>query len=300
MRLNKQAKTLSGGTPDLSQLEKINAQSRQPMKAEEVYVFSVRLCDDQVDRDGERFDTEALPVLGQMFIGKPGIVDHNWSAEKQVARIFDTEVVEENGLKWLKAWAYMPRMGREELISDIESGIRKEVSISCSMKERVCSICGGAVGSCGHQIGQVFDGKLCCAVLREPQDAYEFSFVAVPAQPHAGVVKRWKGGGEETLRAFVEKSGSASVQQEWKELSEMAEFGRNRRGWLLGEVTRMGTALELGLSEKALRFLAETLEPSALETFHTALAEKMEKRYGGGPQLGLTALSHEDGEAYQI
>ena len=77
MKIEKQGMPLAGGTPDERQLERVNMQSKTPLKAEEVYVFAVRLCDDQVDRDYERFATEVLPELGRLFVGKPGIVDHN-------------------------------------------------------------------------------------------------------------------------------------------------------------------------------------------------------------------------------
>ena len=36
------------------QLEQINRFARRELKAEELYSFSVRLCDNEVDRDGER------------------------------------------------------------------------------------------------------------------------------------------------------------------------------------------------------------------------------------------------------
>ena len=47
-------------------------------------------------------------------------------------------------------------------------------------------------GSCGHRRGQTYDGRLCFFNLEEPADAYEWSFVAVPAQRKAGVVKAMK------------------------------------------------------------------------------------------------------------
>lgn len=97
MKIEKQASVLTAGAPNAEQLEKINAQTKSPLRAEEVYVFSVRLCDDQVDRDFERFSQQALEQLAPMFIGKTGISDHAWSAERQLARIFDAGVVYESG-----------------------------------------------------------------------------------------------------------------------------------------------------------------------------------------------------------
>ena len=45
---------------------------------------------------------------------------------------------------------------------------------------------------CTHIQGQKADGKVCHAILTEPSDAYEWSFVAVPAQRKAGVSKSAK------------------------------------------------------------------------------------------------------------
>ena len=188
MEIRKAASAAPCGEPTPGQLEAINTLSRGALTAEDVYVFSVRLCDDQPDRDYERFDTYALPRLAELFRGKTGVTDHNWSAEKQVARIFDTEVVQEGGVTYLKAWCYCLR-AEEALIAQIDGGIRKEVSVGCAMGRRTCSICGSPYGSCSHRKGQRYEAQVCLAVLSEPTDAYEFSFVAVPAQREAGVSK---------------------------------------------------------------------------------------------------------------
>ena len=98
MEIKKATEAVSSGVPTPMQLEAINAQAKAQLKAEQVYVFSLRLCDDQIDRDYEKFDTGALPGLAKLFIGKTGIVDHKWSTDAQVARIFSTEVVCEAGV----------------------------------------------------------------------------------------------------------------------------------------------------------------------------------------------------------
>jgi len=75
------------------------------------------------------------------------------------------------------------------VIAAIDGGILKEVSIGCAVKQVTCSICGEPYGSCDHRKGREYNGEICYAALSEACDAYEFSFVAVPAQPMAGVVK---------------------------------------------------------------------------------------------------------------
>lgn len=155
-----------------------------------VYTFAVRLCDNEVDRDGERFPRATLEELAELFVGKSGIFDHEWTAKGQAARIYRTEIVEEEGVCsqgegrcYLKGYAYMLRGGENDaLIAQIEGGIKKEVSVGCSVERCVCSICGEDINTCAHKKGEVYGGKVCCAELVNAQDAYEWSFVAVPAQ----------------------------------------------------------------------------------------------------------------------
>ena len=68
-------------------LELIGALARKPLGAQEVYTFSVRLCDNEIDRDFERFSRQTLEQLAPMFVGKSGIFDHQWSARGQAAHL---------------------------------------------------------------------------------------------------------------------------------------------------------------------------------------------------------------------
>ncbi len=268
MKIKKETEIVSTGVPTAVQLEAINAQAKAKLTAEQVYVFSLRLCDDQVDRDFERFDTEALPGLAKMFIGKTGIVDHKWSSEHQVARIFAAEVVREDGVSYIKAWAYIRRGGScDEVIADIEAGIKKEVSVGCAMGRAVCSICGSDYGSCGHQKGEHYDGQLCCAILKEPMDAYEFSFVAVPAQPNAGVLKAL-GGGNRSLKELADQFGA---QGEYRALFQDAQLGRQYRKELEEDVVRLCLALELGEEREVFLNIAKTAAGEDLMKLRSAL-----------------------------
>ena len=206
MNINKQAGVDQGTALDQNELGLINAISRKKLTEEEVYTFAVRLCDNEVDRDGERFPAETLEELAPLFVGKSGIFDHQWSAAGQTARIYRTELVREEStltaagdpLCYLKGYAYMLRTeGNRDLIAEIEGGIKKEVSVGCAVEEARCSICGENIhdrSRCAHEKGREYDGKLCWADLVGATDAYEWSFVAVPAQREAGVMKSMTGG----------------------------------------------------------------------------------------------------------
>ena len=283
MQVKKETSVLSSGKPTAVQLEAINAQAKGTLTEDQVYVFSLRLCDDQVDRDYERFDTAALPELAKLFIGKTGIVDHRWSTEGQVARIFETQVVCEEGISYLKAWAYIRRGGNaDEVIADIEAGIKKEVSIGCAMGRSVCSVCGSEYGNCGHQKGELYDGQLCCAILKEPMDAYEFSFVAVPAQRSAGVLKGM-GAGQRSLKELAAEFGA---QAEYSALEKMAALGRVYEKQLQDEVVRLCLVLELGVTEPVLRAITEKVGAEELQKLKAALEQRMRERMPVVKQLG--------------
>ncbi len=272
MDIRKETEVTVSGEPTQVQLEAINAQAKAKLTKEQVYVFSLRLCDDQPDRDGERFDTAALPELARLFIGKTGIVDHKWSSDSQVARIFETQVVQEEGVSYIKAWAYIRRGGAaEEVIADIEAGIKKEVSVGCAMGRSVCSVCGGEYGSCGHQKGEIYDGAVCCVILKEPMDAYEFSFVAVPAQPNAGVLKGM-GAGRRRLKELAEEFGA---QQEYRVLFQQAQLGKQYEALLKDEVVRLCLSLDLGAEEPVLRSVVEKVGSDDLVQLKAALENKL-------------------------
>lgn len=283
MQVKKAAEAVGRGVPSAVQLEAINAQAKAQLTAEQVYVFSLRLCDDQVDRDYERFDPRALAGLAKLFIGKTGIVDHKWSSENQVARIFETQVVKEDGVSYIKAWAYIRRGGaNDEVIADIEAGIKKEVSVGCAMGRSVCSVCGSEYGTCGHVKGETYDGQVCCAVLQEPVDAYEFSFVAVPAQREAGVLKGM-GGRNKCLKELAEEFGA---QAEYRALYKQAQLGMKYQKELEDSVVRLFLTLDLGAEEPVLRSIAGTAAAEDLLKLKAVLEDRVAEMMPVVTQLG--------------
>ena len=198
MEICKDAVVKGIGAPEAEELALINALARRELGAEEVYTFALRLCDNDIDRDFERFDDGTLDELAPLFVGVSGVFDHQWSARGQTARIYRTEVVGGDGTltadgrpyRFLKGWAYMMRTAENaSLIAEIDGGIKREVSVGCAVERVVCSICGQELDCCPHEKGEEYDGQVCHGVLTGATDAYEWSFVAVPAQRKAGVIK---------------------------------------------------------------------------------------------------------------
>ena len=193
----------------------------------------------------------------------------------------------EEGISYIKAWAYIRRGGaNDEIIADIEAGIKKEVSVGCAMGHSVCSVCGSDYGTCGHQKGQYYDGQLCCAILKEPMDAYEFSFVAVPAQVNAGVLK-----GMGRNRALKELADEFGAQQEYRALFKEAELGRQYRKELEDSVVRLCLSLELGAEAQVYRGIVKTAGAEDLMLLKAALEKRLAESLPVVTQLGSFAAA---------
>lgn len=202
----------------------INKYALEPLTADQVFVFKAVLCDNEVDRQHERFTVKALTDLKKLFLGKTVIKDHRHIADNQVARIYATELVEtgkatKSGENYtqLVAWCYMVKTASNaDLIAEIKGGIKKEGSVGFSASSAICSICetDNAKTYCRHWPGRSYDKaggpQVCIFTLAGAKDAYEFSLVAVPAQRAAGVSKSYTG---ETFKEVDESEAQDPEQR---------------------------------------------------------------------------------------
>ena len=190
-----------------SELRKINKFTLQPLTKEEIFTFKVEMGDNETnDRNYEPFSLKALQKLQKLYIGKTVIKDHSRKTDNQIARIYDTELVSESKLTGagepyakLVAKCYMlNNENNKNLISEIKAGIKREVSTSCRPEKLICNICGtdNMKSYCPHWAGRTYkkeNGEVVCMLtIADVKDAYELSFVTVPAQPRAGVIKHKK------------------------------------------------------------------------------------------------------------
>ena len=86
-----------GFSPSTEDLKKINKYTRREFDADSLYVFTVILCDNDIDRDFEKFSLSALNELKTLFVGKTGISDHSMKSSDQKARVFETWIEKGNG-----------------------------------------------------------------------------------------------------------------------------------------------------------------------------------------------------------
>lgn len=191
--VRKFARVEMGHTPREDDLALINRQTLRPLTADEVFTFRLAACDDQVDRDLERFTLRALEEMAERYVGRPLLMDHHWSAHVQTGRVYAARVGDRpEGGKRLELDCYIPKLDQTaQVIAAIESGLLRECSVGCAAEQSLCSICGQSFygSNCMHIKGREYDGKRCVVELDGCADVYEVSLVAVPAQREAGVVK---------------------------------------------------------------------------------------------------------------
>lgn len=289
------------GSLSAGEIELINRHTRRPLDENEVYAFSVVLCDNDIDRDNERFSDEALEKMAVLFVGKTGICDHSARSENQKARVFSCRAENVDGeyttdgrpYKRLFARAYMLRTEKNaDFIAEIEAGIKKEVSVGCSVAKRLCSVCGADRNEgCKHKSGVEYKTKrgtqLCHTVLDEPYDAYEWSFVAVPAQRRAGVTKAYEKKEEFVLdRNGIVKSlkegtdinlsgGQAKILYDYiVELRGLSELGKNYIAEKRAAVAKCCAEFAEGINDEVLGSVIEKMTAAELCEVYRVLKKR--------------------------
>ena len=187
-----------GPSPSDEDFELIKQFATGEIDRDKLFVYKVLLCDNNTDRDLERFTHKALEQMTSLFVGKIGIEDHNPTAKNNHSRIYKTELVVDytktndvgEPYEYLLGYAYTINNDKNKsLIEEIQSGLKKEVSVGVSCSSYVCSICHQDKFSCKHDTGCEYDGQICVGLMDQIDDVYEWSFVSIPSQRKAGVIK---------------------------------------------------------------------------------------------------------------
>jgi hypothetical protein len=168
----------------------IRSYALRELEANEVRVFVANVANNQVDRDRERFSDEILQDFAQTLLGKSVLIGHMWGPPG-VGRVYKSAIVEDGGWKWLRASFYMPELGNEKLINDVELGTASYVSIGFFAPDRV-----DVVGANGEVLFREYRR----GPNGEKGEAIEMSFVFLGAQYDAAVIKSVVGGLQPKLR----------------------------------------------------------------------------------------------------
>ena len=147
-------------------------------------IITVRLADNETDRDCERFSVSALHDMAKLYAGKNGIIGEDINGKTQWGRILSCEIrTNPNKLTrsgeiytYLEARVIIPRTNENDKLLDKLMNKTQEGSISCSVRNRVCSLC-GETDCTKHKKGTLYHGQLTEKILNDIIDVYEWAIV---------------------------------------------------------------------------------------------------------------------------
>ena len=210
--------------PSEEQLSRINGFTRKTVTADEVVAFTTLSCNDIIDRDDDQFTTQCVKdfaALEQPFspVGKSFMLDHAYSVQNAVGRIFGVDTKKVSGATFLTNEVYMPNTEQfAPLIEKIDFGISWAVSVGVMLGKDECSLswCKAPFSSWGwwcqngHDKGLFYEkdsdetdswgypapcdpktknAEKCVRQFSEPRDMYELSQVFLGAQYFAALEK---------------------------------------------------------------------------------------------------------------
>lgn len=122
------------------------------LQESDVHVRAMFVVSTGVNSYGGTFAMPELQRLTELIVDAPVLVGHRRDS-LPIGRLFHAELVERNGLTWVKAYFYWLRRSADadNLRENIDGGIYKECSISFVYHTPECSICGRDIRTCRHQ-----------------------------------------------------------------------------------------------------------------------------------------------------
>ena len=268
-------------------LELVNQHTVKPLTADEVYMFKIVLCDNDIDRVNDKMTDTFLEEYAEASRGLTGLKDHDWESNNQLARLYDTEVITDDTVitklgeprKYVLGKAYTLTK-YQDYIDKINAGLLKESSVSFDSVGDTCSICGAvttkgeddiAICPNGHVMGKTYDGKLCYNSINKLKDSYEWSLVAVPCQRNSGIKnKNLDNGGINIMKKSMFMLQKLLNSKAFKEADEETQKA-------LKEAVE--TEPDKELSEEDIKSLIA--ENTKLKEEISALKEKVKEAEGG-------------------
>jgi len=212
------------GTPNETQLSKINTMTKRNLSPEEVFVFrSKAIGNGLIPTRFNRVDKSLLEVfLNDAQKGIAFMLDHSWAGFARpkpalnYGRSFEAELKRSrNGIATGETMAlyidnYIVK-GREKdgistdsIIADIEDGVLFDVSVGFGNDVDECSVCGKNYWACpDHYAGVEYDGKLCEVIMKPPGVLFELSGVFAGAYPGAQILSTMSENGSQDALVMV-------------------------------------------------------------------------------------------------
>jgi hypothetical protein len=171
--------------------DEINRFALRPLAPEEVAVFTLDLCHNQIDRHYSRFPEEELQKINERVVGRPLMERHDLRGTLPRGTFFRSVLHREGEKVTVRPDVYVLRTGENaDFIRNIEGGVYRETSIGFTFRFPECSVCHKDLRTCAHIPGRTYGDHLCHFILRDVVDVLEGSVVAAGSQGTAFVAQR--------------------------------------------------------------------------------------------------------------
>lgn len=161
----------------------INRFSLKPLTAEDVAVFTMELCNNQIDAHNSRFPDEELARIAPLTIGRPFMELHDTRGRLPRGLFFRATVKGDSDVKSVCPDVYVLRTEENaHLIKNIEGGVWRETSIGFEFTTPECSICAKDLRECEHIPGRDYEAGTCHYIMRDVTKVIEGSLVPAGSQ----------------------------------------------------------------------------------------------------------------------
>lgn len=177
--------------------EAVNAYALRPLDPDEYAVFTLDLCNNQVDKHHSRFPEEELERISQMVPGRPLLERHDLRGSLPRGTFFRSHLHQDGAVVSVRPEVYVLRTGdNRDFILNIEGGVYRETSIGFAFETPECSVCGADIRTCNHTPGRSYDGERCHFIMHNVLEVLEGSVVSSGSQGTGFVPagQRWSNG----------------------------------------------------------------------------------------------------------
>ncbi|HDP34134.1 MAG TPA: hypothetical protein ENN29_03375 [Candidatus Hydrogenedentes bacterium] len=177
------ARAASADNNDDEMMAAVNRFALRPLCADEVAVFTLDLCNNQVDKHFSRFPDEELERINRLTPGRPLMERHDLRGSLPRGTFFRSRLHSEHDCVSVRPEVYVLRASdNRDFILNIEGGVYRETSIGFSFRTPECAVCGKDLRTCAHIPGRSYGDALCHFIMRDVLEVIEGSVVPAGSQ----------------------------------------------------------------------------------------------------------------------
>ncbi len=182
---------LRAALPAEAVAEEVNRFALRPLARDEFAVFTLDLCNNQIDRHHSRFPEAELATVNRLVPGRPLMERHDLTGSLPRGTFFRSTLHRDGETLSVRPDVYVLRTAENaDFILNIEGGVYRDTSIGFAFRTPECSVCAKDLRTCSHVPGKSYGEQACHYILRDVLDVIEGSVVPSGSQGTRFVAQR--------------------------------------------------------------------------------------------------------------